>query len=331
MRKTQVALAALALVASTAVLADGVKLYGTADMSIARTTNGTALAGAGNNAGTIYGITGSEELDNGMKAGFTMEGGIDLANGQTANGGISALGFNRQTFVNIGTNDFTVSAGMKISPFIAGSLNGAGNIGGNGVFVPGLLRLTGGNLAGVAGSATSGGFFIPDSISMDANMGGIAVSAMYRQAHTGSEYQAASASGTFGSVNLTVAYQRIDVSGVATKNTVLAGNTKVGDVTIHGALGQGSGTGTDQNDGYVIGAYAPVAAGLEAGLYYAYSSATTLDSQTSVSFKYTMSPRTFAYFTYNVFGTSTATTMNNDATLTGNQKNALILGLAHSF
>ncbi len=329
MKKTQVALAALALVASTAVLADGVKLYGTADASIVRTDNGTALAGAGNNAGTIYGMTGSEDLGNGLKAGFTMEGGIDLANGVAANGGTSNQGFNRQTFVSVGTNDATVSFGMKISPFISGALNGAGNIGGNGVFVPGLLRLTGGNLAGMTGSAVSGGFFIPDAINVDANFGGISTSIMYRAAHTGNDYQAASASGTFGGLNLTVAYQRIDVSGVSTKNTVLAGNTKFGDVTVHGAIGQG--TGTNANDGYVIGAHTPVAAGLEAGVYYAYSSATTLDSQTSLSLKYTMSPRTFAYFTYNAFGVSTATTMNNDATLANDQRKAMIVGVAHSF
>lgn len=329
MRKTQVALAAMALVASTAVLAE-VKLYGTADASVVRTSNGTSMAGAGNNAGTIYGITGSEDLGNGLKAGFTMEGGVDLANGVAANGGTSAQGFNRQTFVSVGTNDVTLSTGMKISPFISGSLNGAGNIGGNGVFVPGLLRLTGGNLAGMVGSATSGGFFIPDAINVDANLGGISTSVMYRVAPANDSYQAASASGSFGGINVTIAYQNIQTTaGVSTKNTVLAANTKFGDVTVHGAFGRG--TGTNANDGYVVGAHTPVAAGLEAGLYYAYSSVTTLDSQTSVSLKYSMSPRTFAYASYNAFGASTAVVANSDGTLTGNQKNALIVGVAHSF
>jgi GBP family porin len=72
MKKTQVALAALALVASTAALADGVKVYGTADVSLVNTTNGTFFAGAGNNAGSIFGFTGSEDLGSGLKAAFTL-------------------------------------------------------------------------------------------------------------------------------------------------------------------------------------------------------------------------------------------------------------------
>ena len=56
MKKTQVALAALALVASTAALADGVKLYGVADFSMLNDSKGTYAMGAGNNAGSIFGI-----------------------------------------------------------------------------------------------------------------------------------------------------------------------------------------------------------------------------------------------------------------------------------
>ncbi len=331
MRKTQVALAALALVASTAALAD-VKLYGSMDASVVRTSQGTTMAGAGNNTGSIYGFAGTSDLGSGLKAGFTLEGGIDLANGTAANGGTSAQGFNRQTFVSVGSDAVTVSAGMKISPFIAGSLVGAANIGGNGVFVPGLLRLTGGNLAAVNGSQNSGGFFTPDAITVDANFAGISASVQHRVAQTNDSYLAASATTSLGGVNVALAYQKKETTAnVETTNTVLAANTKLGEVTLNGAVGNGS--GTNAGNGYVIGASMPLMAGLEGGLYYAYSSVATLRGQTSASLKYSLSPSTFTYLTYSSFGRSggVATVANSAPNLTNNADNALILGVAHSF
>jgi len=75
MRKTQVALAAMALVASTAVLADGVKLSGSLDYGLMSATNGASkLRGGGGdfNGLSNWAITGSHDLDNGMKADFNI-------------------------------------------------------------------------------------------------------------------------------------------------------------------------------------------------------------------------------------------------------------------
>ena len=88
MRKTQVALAALALVASSAALANGVSIYGNVDAGILSTGGKTAFYGGGNNATTLMGFRGSEDLGGGLKAGFNLEAGLDLSKGQSgANGG----------------------------------------------------------------------------------------------------------------------------------------------------------------------------------------------------------------------------------------------------
>ena len=99
MRKTQVALAALALVASTAALADGVTVSGNLDAGIARTTTnndadtariGTNFSGAGGFvAGNNINFSGTEDIG-GLKAGFTLGAGIDLGNGSSGNGGSAA-------------------------------------------------------------------------------------------------------------------------------------------------------------------------------------------------------------------------------------------------
>jgi predicted porin len=99
MRKTQVALAALALVASTAAMADGVTMYGNIDAgyySISDTSsrgeasNGLSqrgFAGAGGTAPNFWGIKGSEDLGGGLTASFNLEGQFSSTNGRTNNAG----------------------------------------------------------------------------------------------------------------------------------------------------------------------------------------------------------------------------------------------------
>ena len=84
MKKTQVALAALALVASTGVMAGEVKVSGSLDYGAVSASNGTSkLRGSGGDMNGLsnWAITGSHELDNGMKADFNL---ISTINAQTA-------------------------------------------------------------------------------------------------------------------------------------------------------------------------------------------------------------------------------------------------------
>jgi len=94
MRKTQMALAAVALVASSAALAD-IKFYGTIDAGYysinstdAKGGTGGAQAGfsgAGQTSPNLWGIKGSEDLGGGLTASFNLEGQFSTSTGQSDN------------------------------------------------------------------------------------------------------------------------------------------------------------------------------------------------------------------------------------------------------
>jgi len=111
MKKTQIALAALALVASTAALADGVTVYGVLDVGLQSVNNGTtttrSFGGGGTESPSLIGFRGAEDLGNGMKASFNLEAGLNTGNGALDNGSYSH-------------NGATVAAGSAVSTSIFG-------------------------------------------------------------------------------------------------------------------------------------------------------------------------------------------------------------------
>ena len=330
MRKTQFALAALALLASTAALADGVKVYGTADVSVVRTTT-TSMAGAGNSAGSIFGVTSSEDLGGGLKASANLELGYTANNGQLGNGGDvggSTVIFNRLANVGISNENIGLTVGTNLSPFILGELTGATAVGGNGVFVPGLFILNGGNLAGTSTSA--GGFFVTNAVTLSGSFNGVNASVMGTTSTTDttSKYTGAQVGTSLGGLNVNLAYQDMTNLGVKTTNTVLSGNMSFGDLRINGAFGSNENAGKS-NDGYLLGASMPLVGALSGGLTYASNKDSGLGNMSTVSLQYTLSKATFAYATYNKFSKSIGV-LANDSGLGGGDSISII-GLAHSF
>jgi len=162
MKRTQIALAAVALVASTAAMAEGVTLYGTVEAAVEQSTsNGTYLNGAGAFvAGNNFGIKGSEDLGNGLKANFTLQQGLNLNQGTADNGGGAGSTFNQVASVGIGGDFGTITLGQQLSPFIATI---AGGTAGNGNFFVNTI-LMGGSAAN-GGDNQAGGFFVPNAMS----------------------------------------------------------------------------------------------------------------------------------------------------------------------
>jgi len=129
MKKTQVALAALALVASTASLAN-VTVYGAVDAAVvnANNGNGTFFDGTGAwTAPTHLGFKGSEDLGNGMKATFQLETGVSLNNGAAVSGGSASPSSSTRTFGGLFTRVSTIglsgdfgslTLGQQLSPYI---------------------------------------------------------------------------------------------------------------------------------------------------------------------------------------------------------------------
>jgi len=241
MKKTQVALAALALVASTAALADGVKISGTLDVGIANTNlnKGQAAGGAGasgtDSIGTYFSgaggyvagnqitISGSEDLGGGLKVDFNLQKGLTLGTGADANGGTGS-GFTNQANLGLSGDFGTLRGGMQLSPFIA-SYAGTGTSGNGHFFVNRLLSIGGGsteythNAGTGAPGSTSGGFWIPNSISYATpSIGGFTITAL-TTTKTGdgglitdplqtNSYQAYSITGAIGPINTSLAYHQ---------------------------------------------------------------------------------------------------------------------------
>jgi predicted porin len=345
MRKTQVALAALALVASTAALAE-VTAYGTVDASVVSNSNGTAFAGQGNSAGSIFGFKGSEDLGSGLKAGFNLESGLKLDTGATGgNGGDGASTFNRAANVSLSTEAVGITLGTQISPFITGMLTGSTAVGGNGAFVPGLFRVDGGSLAtinqGSTAATASGGFFISDAVNVSVNGGGVGANVMYRMrgngaAADGSEYTAANLTGSVSGINLALAYQDVKAFSASAganpttnaTNVVLAGNTTIAGVRVNAAYGDNR--GTTKSTGYLVGASMPLAGALSGGLTYSSNSKAGFGTQMTFSLQYDLSKATYGYLNYSSFSNTAGAQANDRGGLTA-AKSLLAVGVAHSF
>jgi len=106
----------LSLASSMAHSQSSVTLYGVIDEGIHYQTN---IRGGGSVymdsldgiSGSRWGMTGKEDLGGGLKAIFTLESGININNGQFAQGGTA---FGRQAFVGISSNVYgTVTAGRQ--------------------------------------------------------------------------------------------------------------------------------------------------------------------------------------------------------------------------
>jgi len=267
MRKTQIALAAVALVASTAALADGVKISGTLEGAVANTTGaGTHLSGAGGwVAGNNIRFSGSEDLGGGMKAVFGLEAGTDL-NGYANNGGATYGGhsggtngttsstvrgsglFSREASVGIASDSVgTVKFGRQLSPAVL-SYAANGTLGNGHFFVNRLAGVGGGNVAG-AGTLTYEGFWVDNAVTYSTpSVGGFSVNAM-QQIKNGAtngavnagasddSYTAAALNGAVDMINLSVSYEKRSNTNTGSTprgftNYGLNANSKLGAVSL---------------------------------------------------------------------------------------------------
>jgi predicted porin len=135
MRNTKIALAVLALVASTAAMAE-VQISGRVEagaQAVSGTGSNNSNTFAGYNlAGSELRVTGSEELEGGLKASFYLASGFDLAAGRLNDGGEATQSatltgtsagavtntslFNRGAYVSLAGAFGTVSLGRQYTP-----------------------------------------------------------------------------------------------------------------------------------------------------------------------------------------------------------------------
>ena len=126
MKKRLIAVAALALVSGIAAAQSNVTVYGNIDLGVL-TQNHAAAAGSpttslanGGISPSIWGFRGSEDLGNGMKAVFNLEGHINADTGQSPGGPVTNQGalFRRQSNVGLSSDFGTILLGNQYSPAI---------------------------------------------------------------------------------------------------------------------------------------------------------------------------------------------------------------------
>lgn len=114
MKKTLVVAAVSASFAVAAHAQSSVTLYGVIDAGLTYTSNVGGKSDWQQTSGGVsqsrFGLKGSEDLGNGLKAIFTLESGFNLNNGRYGNNGSE---FNRQSFVGLSSNYGTVTLGRQ--------------------------------------------------------------------------------------------------------------------------------------------------------------------------------------------------------------------------
>jgi predicted porin len=315
MRNTKIALAVLALVASTAAMAD-TTIYGALDLSVNKVTNGrTAVDGTGNWNGSIFGFKGSEDLDGGMKAFFNLEMGLNMSNGTQNNGGttVSQLAginatstsvFNRLANVGVSGDFGTVTLGQQLNQFVAGSLGS--NLNANESFyVPMLLVAGGGGLTFGGDGTNSGGFFQPNLITYGTpSIGGLSA-AVQTQVRGNNNINGASVaadsmvagSATYaaGPVSVTGAY----LSREATSKAMSLGTTyNMGEITLNARYFKfDTDPATTTINTYNVGASYALNANNSISLQYVKNNQTSAQSVVNLGFQHNLSKNTYLYAT----------------------------------
>jgi predicted porin len=345
MKKTQVALAALALVASTAALAE-VKISGILDFGVGQTTgHGNYMEqGAWSDHSSLT-ISGSEDLGGGMKSFFVLDQGFNQQ-GKADNGGNGTL-FSRQTLVGLSGEFGSVSAGQQLSPYILSYAMSQPGTPGN-FWVNRIIM--GGGLSAAAcssqacGSSTfqSGGFFIANSVMYTtpsiAGWTGTVMTNTANGANGGAiadgtdndKYTAYAINGSLGGAGVNAGYQK-------RKNTysswVVGATYPMGDLTLGANFAKHKDEGADEVGSYMIAASYALNGSTSLTGGFAANDLAKDQSMTNLGIKHNLSKSTFVYTTY-VRATNGAIPAIADRGMyatTGSSKNNTVVGVSHSF
>jgi len=328
MKKTQVALAALALVASTAALADGVTVYGNLEGGFVKGNNmSTAFSGAGEWNASVFGMKGSEDLGGGLKASFNLEGGIDTNTGGTNNGGPSTL-FNRAAWLAVGGEAGTLKLGNQLSPFILSYVTSLG-LAGNNFLVPVCVNANACD-ADVTNTST-GGFFIPNATSYSVTVNGVSAQILHATANANDtgKLTAGNVSFNVGSAYVTAAMSERNMEY---RNYLVGATLPIGDIKLAANyIDHSDKSGANANSSTVtVGASYALTGATTVGLNYSKTSvADAVDpTLTNLSLMHALSKRTTAYAYYNKGTNGSAVSYQGSTT---GATSAIGFGVAHAF
>lgn len=335
MKKSNIALAALALIASTAAMADGVTVYGRLDVSAARISGQATQLNHSNWDTSVFGLKGTEDLGNGMKASFNLEGGLNSTSGEVANNGSAAGVFNRLANVNLSGEFGSVGLGLQFSPFVGAALNGVAT--GNESFYVPMLVLANGYAPTTYGSTATGGFFVANAVTYTSpSVGGLTASVMTQLANSGAaskpdsnKYDALAINYAAGDLSVAAGYEKNGTLGA--KNMTVSAAYNMGPARIAGGFISNNSDGATEtvNTVYVGGSYA-LLPNLTGSLNFAQNNATTKKQLTVAGLQYTLSKRSYLYTTIGR-GTNGASPLYGTAQTAGTSATGYAVGVVHNF
>ncbi len=351
MRKTQMALAAVALVASTAAMAADVTVSGRFDYGYANAGSGGTKDVTGVQGGLLapnfVNVTGSEDLGGGMKGYFNW---VNLV---TNTGAL----VNANANVGISTGAGGVKLGRVTDDFLTGVLafdvTGGGNMGSSvspilqygatGAFHSNAVQVDG-SAAGVNFGVTYIGQDTAATQSIETKDGNLVSTSnvldQVTNARSGAQGDYSLKANTdIGGIRIGAAYAKRSTAdaAVAATNTLTAkthqfigAGTSFGDLTVNAQyMKLDTTTVTGGNGSYPLAEAVTATAG-----YYSYSDstlATNAGSLMSVGLKYAFSKRTTGFANYEKV-TGNAVAMQGAVGYDGGKTVGItILGLAHSF
>jgi len=319
MRKTQVALAALALVASSAALAD-VTVSGYLDAGVANSTGkGTNMA-SGLLAPNVLNLSGSEDLGNGMKAEFLLQNRFQVNDGTS----IGAVKIWNQSYVGLTTEVGSLQIGKNVDSFwgTAGAFDvtGGGNMGS---WVDAFLY------------TDSSAVFAENQVKyVSPNLGGLNVQGSYYTAGAKNDY---SVGGVYGVGALTIGAGYANRTAAATSSGTayhFGAGYDLGVAKVNAVYLDTKSTGNAYGFNTAIPVPSVAALTLTGG-YYSVKAGTAggkTGTTTSVGAKYALSKRTTLFANYQTAsGDYIALTGQTDANIKSTAGTALVIGVGHSF
>ncbi|MEY3790423.1 MAG: hypothetical protein RLZ09_1259 [Pseudomonadota bacterium] len=311
------------LVSGSAWAQANLTLYGNIDASVVSASgigagdNRRTSFGEGNWAPSVWGVQGTEDLGGGMRGLFHLEGGYNAGNGTIANGGTTGI-FSRLANVGVGGSFGTFRAGLNLSPFINAYTSVLG-LAGNNFYVPALQMHRAGTVLNSVGAsvpaytggtdadpgfATTGGFFIPNSITYSLpsdSMGGFNGNLLYSFGGiAGSSSRNRLVSGNlgyaFGDVNVMGAMSDRDAQY---RQWLIGASVPVGTVRLAANYVHFSPENGDSTNTYVLGAETQMMPAMRIGLNYARNSGPGSPAIINVSTVYTLSKTTHLYAAFN--------------------------------
>jgi len=333
MKKSLIALAVLAA-AGAASAQSSVTLYGRVDAGLVSAKDqiggdGVTRTKLDSNVlnNILWGIKGSEDLGNGLKANFVLEAGMNMDDGTastyTVNGSDAKVtGFNRKATVGLSGNFGTVELGRNYTAYDA--LRGAtNNTGDTNMAVTGDVWKVGGDYT----------LRTDNSVRFDSNVyNGFSGSASYAFGENktasldAADKMALHVKYANGPVLVGYAHQTEEVQGASsTKYNLFAGSYDFGVAKLNAGYNKGERAASEDKE-YQVGVSAPFGA---TTVYFGYANAkstTTAGVETKragfdLAATYALSKRTTAYAGYKTYEVKGA---NTEATAVG-------VGVRHVF